>query len=70
MPKHIVEDDIAAGRLVAIRPAEHSPRGGDGLFDLPITLVRRADRALGPATRWIADISQAPLEGDVNALVS
>lgn len=55
MPKHIVEDDLAAGRLVQIRPAENTPRNSDGLFDLPITLVRRADRALGPATRWIAD---------------
>jgi DNA-binding transcriptional LysR family regulator len=55
MPRHIVDDDLAAGRLVAIRPAEHLPRGGDGLFDLPVKLVRRADRALGPATRWIAD---------------
>ena len=55
MPRHIVADDLAAERLVAICPAEQTPRAGDGFFDLPVKLVRRANRALGPATQWIAD---------------
>ena len=53
MPLHMVAEDMAAGRLVAIRPAEFA--GSDGLLDLPMKLVHRADRPLGPATRWIAD---------------
>ncbi|MFO1061533.1 MAG: LysR family transcriptional regulator [Dongiaceae bacterium] len=51
MPRHVVEADIAAGRLVRLWPAEWT--AGQNL--LPMHLVHRADDALGKAARWLAD---------------
>ena len=64
MPAHMVAEDLAAGRLVAIRPAEFA--AGDGSLELPMKLVHRADRPLGPAARWIAsdllDLAASPAQ--------
>ncbi|HTZ69241.1 MAG TPA: LysR family transcriptional regulator [Acetobacteraceae bacterium] len=49
MPEHLVEDDIAAGRLKRLRLAEmpHTP--------YTLILLRRADVRLGPAAAWLWD---------------
>jgi DNA-binding transcriptional LysR family regulator len=48
MPRHMVAEDLAAGRLVLIWPAEWA----SGAQLLPMQVIYRADAALGPATRW------------------
>ena len=52
MPCHMVDDDIAAGRLVSL-----DIRRPDGATRLPrpgIVLARRKDKVLGPAGAWLA----------------
>lgn len=52
MPIHMVEDDIAAGRLKQL-----DIRRPDGLAKLPrpaVVLARRKDKVLGPAGGWLA----------------
>jgi DNA-binding transcriptional LysR family regulator len=51
MPRHIVEADLAAGRLVQLRPAEWDAPSRL----LPLYVIRRADAALGPAATWLAE---------------
>ena len=51
MPLHMVRDDLAAGRLVQLRPA-----GWDGAEEMPrlgAVLAHRSDKALGPAGQWM-----------------
>lgn len=50
MPRHMVADDLAAGRLVELAMADPSdwPR-------LQMMAVVRKDKALGPAGRWMAE---------------
>jgi DNA-binding transcriptional LysR family regulator len=50
MPIHMVEDDIAAGRLVLIRQQE-----GPDDVSAPMRAVHRADRPPGPAGRWLIE---------------
>ncbi len=47
MPTHMVEADIAAGRLVELTLAEAGRRR------LPLTAIHRADQPPGPAGRWL-----------------
>ena len=52
MPRHMVADDLAAGRLVRL-----DIRRPDGLKRLPrpgVVLARRKDKVLGPAGEWLA----------------
>lgn len=49
MPLHMVEDDIARGRLKVIQPIEFDPC----LAKLPMGGVYLADRRLGPAGEWL-----------------
>jgi len=52
MPRHMVADDLAAGRLVRL-----DIRRPDGLRRLPrpgVVLARRKDKVLGPAGEWLA----------------
>jgi len=51
MPLHIVEDDLATGRLVRLHPASWD--GRNRMPRLPISVVRRRDRAAGLAGRWL-----------------
>jgi DNA-binding transcriptional LysR family regulator len=51
MPAHLVEDDIANGRLKVIRPAEHNTNTAH----IVMGCVYLADRQLGPAARWIIE---------------
>lgn len=50
MPRHMVADDLAAGRLMELDTtlAFKFPR-------VPMVVVTRADKALGPAGRWMAE---------------
>ena len=52
MPRHMVEADIASGRLVLIQPEGW---GRDTNLHLAVGLIHRRDRALGPAARWLCD---------------
>jgi DNA-binding transcriptional LysR family regulator len=52
MPRHMVADDLAEGRLVKLEL-----RRPDGLAGLPrpgVVLARRKDKVLGPAGAWLA----------------
>ena len=52
-PFHMVEADIAAGRLRMIRLEEWGNCGSG--VELSMCLIRRNDRAPGPAARWLSD---------------
>ena len=52
MPHHMVVDDLAQGRLVALRAPELER---EGRVRLPLFAVTRADRVPGPAARWLID---------------
>jgi DNA-binding transcriptional LysR family regulator len=52
MPRHMVDDDLAAGRLKKL-----DIRRSDGVTRLPrpeVVLARRKDKVLGPAGEWLA----------------
>jgi DNA-binding transcriptional LysR family regulator len=49
MPAHLVEADIARGRLKAIRPVEFDPR----VAQIVMGGAYLADRELGPAGQWM-----------------
>lgn len=50
MPLHLVEEDLAAGRLVLVRQAD-----GPSDVSAPMRAVHRADRPPGPAGRWLIE---------------
>ena len=49
MPAHLVEEDIARGRLKAIEPVEFDPR----VAQIAMGGAYLADRPLGPAGQWM-----------------
>ncbi|HWX02668.1 LysR family transcriptional regulator [Collimonas sp.] len=51
MPRHIVADDLASGRLVTIVTTAHPPEGAV----LAMQCVYRPDREAGPALTWWLD---------------
>ncbi|PFH09517.1 DNA-binding transcriptional LysR family regulator [Collimonas sp. PA-H2] len=51
MPRHVIADDLASGRLVPIVTAAHPPAGAA----LPMQCVYRPDRQVGPALTWWLD---------------
>lgn len=53
MPLHMVEADLAAGRLCLIRPEEWG--SCSSVVELSMCVVHRIDRMPGPAARWLAD---------------
>jgi DNA-binding transcriptional LysR family regulator len=58
MPRHMVDEEIAEGRLVQL-----DIRGADGRGPYPrpgVVLARRNDKELGPAGRWLADRIAGP----------
>jgi DNA-binding transcriptional LysR family regulator len=58
MPLHMVEDDLAAGRLVRIQPEWTDypvQTGGRGQHFVSMCGVYRSGRALGPAASWLLD---------------
>ncbi len=58
MPMHIVEDDLAAGRLVRLSPSAWD--GFGRLPRLPVVAAHRRDRAPGEAGRWLFDRLAGP----------
>jgi DNA-binding transcriptional LysR family regulator len=53
MPRSRVEEDLAAGRLVELKP--DSWEGSDRMPAFQLVIAHRKDRALGPAGRWLVD---------------
>ncbi|WP_422883834.1 LysR substrate-binding domain-containing protein [Nannocystis pusilla] len=51
LPAAMAEDDLAAGRLVAIRPAAWA----EDEHTLHLSAIHRSDTILGPAHRWIVE---------------
>ncbi|MDY7578907.1 LysR family transcriptional regulator [Herbaspirillum sp. RTI4] len=51
MPRHVVADDLAQGRLCELTTFAHSPQG----LSLPMQCVYRPDRPAGPALAWWLD---------------
>lgn len=51
MPSHLVQDDIAQGRLKVIRPMEFEPR----VAQLVMCGTYLANRMLGPAGQWMIE---------------
>jgi DNA-binding transcriptional LysR family regulator len=58
MPMHLIEDDLQAGRLVPVQLADRRT------FRYGLSLIRRADRASGPAAQWLIDYLSR--QGDSN----
>jgi DNA-binding transcriptional LysR family regulator len=58
MPAHLVEDDIARGRLKMIRPIAFDARG----TQLVMGGAYRADQQLGPAGQWMIEYLSAMAE--------
>jgi DNA-binding transcriptional LysR family regulator len=52
LPEHLIAADLRARRLVRIRPAAWSADE----WQLSFGLVHRADRAQGPAVRWLHEL--------------
>jgi DNA-binding transcriptional LysR family regulator len=63
MPVHMVQDDIAAGRLVRLA-IEEAPE-----FRYPLSVVHRSDHALGPAADWLAQALEATFRADGGTLL-
>jgi DNA-binding transcriptional LysR family regulator len=53
MPRHMVEDDLQAGRLVLLHPGQWD--GSDLMPRLEMVVARRKDHVLGPAGRWMLE---------------
>ena len=51
LPGHMVEDDLAAGRLVRLEPAMWE--GAAGLPRLPVAVAHSRRKGLGAAGRWL-----------------
>jgi DNA-binding transcriptional LysR family regulator len=51
MPRHLVAEDLAVGRLVALAPDRWE--GSDRMPSIPAVIAHRKEVALGPAGRWL-----------------
>lgn len=51
MPAHVIEEDIANGKLVCIQTAQHPPEG----LALPMQCVYSSEYRAGPAVSWWLD---------------
>lgn len=51
MPRHLVADDLAAGRLVALNPDRWE--GNDRMPAFSAVIAHRRNHTLGPAGRWL-----------------
>jgi len=58
MPSHLVQNDIAQGRLKVIRPTEFDSRAAQ----LVMCVARLADHRLGPAGRWMIEHLSAAVD--------
>jgi DNA-binding transcriptional LysR family regulator len=53
MPRKLVTADVAAGRLVELKPLRWE--GSDWMPHFPLVIAHRRDKALGPAARWLVE---------------
>lgn len=53
MPRSRIEGDLAAGRLIELRP--DSWEGSDRMPSFPLAIAYRKDKALGPAGQWLVE---------------
>jgi len=53
MPRHLVENEIVAGKLVKLHLTEWE--GGDRPPSVPMCVTWRDDKPLGPAARWMME---------------
>ncbi|GAB2179066.1 LysR family transcriptional regulator [Dongia sp. agr-C8] len=51
MPRALVAADLAAGRLVELKPLRWE--GSDRMPRFPLVIAHRRDKALGPAAKWL-----------------
>jgi DNA-binding transcriptional LysR family regulator len=51
MPRQLVAADLAAARLVELKPLHWE--GADRMPRFPLVIAHRRDKALGPAARWL-----------------
>jgi DNA-binding transcriptional LysR family regulator len=51
MPAHMIEEDVASGKLVRIQTAQHPPEG----LALPMQCIYNSDYRAGPAASWWLD---------------
>ncbi|WP_374572942.1 LysR family transcriptional regulator [Phenylobacterium sp.] len=58
LPAHMIEDDLASGRLVRLAPAMWD--GSTRLPRVPVVVAHAADRTLGTAGRWLFERLSAP----------
>lgn len=61
MPRHMVEDDLAAGRLVLLYPGQWD--GSERMPRLDMVAAHRKDHILGPAGRWMLERLAAERDG-------
>jgi DNA-binding transcriptional LysR family regulator len=62
MPRKLIAEDLAAGRLVELKPMRWE--GSDRMPRFPLVIAHRRDKALGPAARWLV---QRLAKGEVKA---
>jgi DNA-binding transcriptional LysR family regulator len=53
MPRQLVAADLAAGRLVELKPLRWE--GSDRMPRFPLVIAHRRDKALGPAAKWLVE---------------
>jgi DNA-binding transcriptional LysR family regulator len=53
MPRSRIEDDVAAGRLVVLRPRGWG--NAEQVWRIPFVIARAASEPVGPAARWLFD---------------
>ena len=58
MPHHLVEADLASGRLVALKP----DRFGPGPYVITMSAAYMADTPPGPAGRWLIERLKGPIQ--------
>jgi DNA-binding transcriptional LysR family regulator len=51
MPRQLVAEDLAAGRLVELKVSRWE--GADRMPRFPLVIAHRRDKALGPAAKWL-----------------
>ena len=53
MPRSRIEEDVAAGRLVVLRPRGWG--NAEQVWRIPFVIARAASEPVGPAARWLFD---------------
>lgn len=64
MPRHLVAEDLAAGRLVALQPDRWE--GSDRMPSIAAVIAHRKEVALGPAARWLFERMAVGAQGGLS----